>query len=242
MSGRIDAVTAEPAPPTAVLTLPGGEVKLIGKRLPNGVGQFLGVPYAEPLTPGCGERVFESPQPLRPETMNREGASGERPTMPATKMHGSAYAACVADRQADLPLGNRPFLWGLLGCAGGCQCCIRCQHACRPRSEQSDASIEPCVYGCGCCGPKYAGRGLDVLRMNIWSPPSASDDGDGSSSGGGSARSPAAAPVLCWLHGGGPGASGRLADPRSGGGGGQLAARGLVVEPSRSRDGHGSST
>ena len=89
MSGRVHAVAAAPAPPTAVLTLPGGEAKMVGRRLPNGVGEFLGVPYAEPLTPGRGESAFEEPQPLRPETMNREGDSadprGSRPSLPASQ-------------------------------------------------------------------------------------------------------------------------------------------------------------
>jgi len=81
----------------------------------------------------------------------------------------------------------------LAQCVAGELCCCTCGDAC-------------CFTLCWCCcrnkSEKDDGKdmGLDVLRMNIWSPAAAKEQ---------------KAPVLVWIHGGGDCGSGRTDDPNS---------------------------
>ena len=162
--------------PDASVSLRIGEVP--GAILENGVRQYLGVPYAEPLA--SRESVFELPKPI----------AMLRPEMEAgTKESDEAYAV-------------HPFPHVLAACCP-CACgkaftfCC-CWACCRATSESTDGK----------------GMGVDVLRMNIWSPP-------GGKSG--------PVPVIVWIHGGGDSGNARMSDPNSRSGERLAELQGVVV-------------
>ena len=102
-------------------------------------------------------------------------------------------------REMDRPYGGGMPELSLLFCPR-CTCCVYCSWCLRERNEDTDGD------------PKKAG--LDVLRMNIWSPSRA-------------AQGPV--PVVVWIHGGGDAGSARTDDPNSRPGDKLAEAEGLVV-------------
>jgi carboxylesterase type B len=155
--------------------------KVSGTVLKNGVRQYLGVPYAEPLDASAPrEAVFEPPKPL--EMLRPEMQAG-------TKEPDTAY-------------GLHP----LPQCTAGCCCCecgqscafVCCWFCCRANKEDNDGK----------------GVGLDVLRMNIWTPETSKDG---------------AVPVLVWIHGGGDAGNARKDDPNSRSGDRLAKLQGVVV-------------
>lgn len=106
-------------------------------------------------------------------------------------------------READAPYAVQPLAQCAAAyccCAPGAACCISCCWCCcRARGEGTDGK----------------GMGLDVLRMNIWSP--ATD------------AKAAPAPVMVFIHGGGDAGSGKMGDPNARTGEHLAAAQGVVV-------------
>ncbi len=83
-------------------------------------------------------------------------------------------------------------------CSPGVSCCFGCCWCCcRAGGENTDGK----------------GMGLDVLRMNIWSPADAAKG----------------APVIVYIHGGGDSGSGRMSDPNARSGERLADAQGVVV-------------
>eukprot|EP00931_Biecheleriopsis_adriatica_P084327 TRINITY_DN58106_c0_g1_i1.p1 TRINITY_DN58106_c0_g1~~TRINITY_DN58106_c0_g1_i1.p1 ORF type:complete len:274 (+),score=34.71 TRINITY_DN58106_c0_g1_i1:54-824(+) len=160
--------------PLVTLKLPGGNAEIAGKALGNGVKQFLGVPYAEPLV---GEKVFQAPEQL-------------------SMIKGDLEAGT---REMDASIVPAPNLCMLCCSNYPGRCCLVCSHCCRSTGEN---------------GPGPKGSGLDVLRMNIWTPPEQSEAG---------------APVVVWIHGGGDAGGAKMEDPNSREGSNLSAAQGLVV-------------
>lgn len=90
---------------SATLKLPGGDCDITGKTLKNGVQQFLGVPYAEPVE---GEKVFDAPQQIQ---------------MIKPDHHAGT-------REMDAPLASQPDLCFLCCSNYPGRCCLICRHAC----------------------------------------------------------------------------------------------------------------
>ena len=156
--------------PDVNVVLPVGTVT--GKALPNGVKEYLGVPYAQPLETRVS--AFEEPKPLtmlRPETS-------------------------AGLREVDHPYGGGYPELSLFLCPS-CTCLVACSYCCRSRDEDTDGKPP---------------TGLNVVRMNIWAPPT-----DGQK------------PVMVWIHGGGDAGSARRNDPNSRSGHRLAASQDLVV-------------
>lgn len=109
-------------------------------------------------------------------------------------------------READAPLGiTTPLVEcaaAMCPCACGTCCCASCLWCCCKASASSEKT-------------DGKGMGLDVLRMNVWTPPSAAKEGG--------------LPVMVWIHGGGDSGSGRISDPNSRSGARLSKAQGVVV-------------
>lgn len=163
---------------------------LTGSTLESGVRQYLGVPYAEPPV-DTREAAFEPPKPI----------AMIRPEMGA------------GTKQGNFPYNMSPIPQGMAGmcccCTCGDACCLACCWCCF-----YECSLVPCCFKGESGDAAGKDMGLDVLRMNIWSP--AAKDADHK-------------PVIVWVHGGGDSGSARTDDPNSRSGEKLAEAQDVVV-------------